>query len=70
MLLSAPFALFALSRYLQVVLVHRGGGDPVRVLLRDPGMVATSLIWATALGAALALAHYPVLASWLSNTVR
>ncbi|WP_189161403.1 UbiA prenyltransferase family protein, partial [Sphaerisporangium melleum] len=35
MMLSTPFALFALFRYLQIQLVDEGGGDPVRVLLRD-----------------------------------
>lgn len=56
-LLSAPFALFALFRYLQVLVVNGGGGDPVRVLLRDRAMVVAGLLWAGALTAALVLAH-------------
>jgi hypothetical protein len=34
MLISAPFALYVVSRYLQIALVLDGGGDPVRTLLR------------------------------------
>jgi 4-hydroxybenzoate polyprenyltransferase len=70
MLLSATFALFAIARYLQIVLVQRGGGDPVRILLRDPGMVAVSLLWAIAIGAVLALAHFPAVTSWIPIAVR
>lgn len=60
-LLSAPFALFALFRYLQVLLVDGGGGDPVRVLLRDRAMVVGCLLWAGALATTLVLARYPTL---------
>jgi decaprenyl-phosphate phosphoribosyltransferase len=62
MLLSTPFALFAVFRYLQVLFVGDGGGDPVRVLLRDRAMVSTCLLWAAALGVALVVARYPDLA--------
>jgi decaprenyl-phosphate phosphoribosyltransferase len=44
-LLTAPFALFALFRYLQVVLVHSAGGSPVRVLLRDGVMLGNAGLW-------------------------
>ncbi|TYB70426.1 UbiA prenyltransferase family protein [Nonomuraea sp. PA05] len=57
MMLSTPFALFALFRYLQIQLVHNEGGDPVRVLLRDRVMVANSMVWAAALGVTLVLVH-------------
>jgi decaprenyl-phosphate phosphoribosyltransferase len=48
-LLTAPCALFALFRYLQVVVVRSEGGNPVRVLLRDPVMAANSTLWAVLL---------------------
>ncbi|NJP88866.1 UbiA prenyltransferase family protein [Nonomuraea sp. FMUSA5-5] len=57
MMLSTPFALFALFRYLQLQLVEKEGGDPVRVLLRDRVMVANSMVWAAALGVTLVLVH-------------
>ena len=44
-LLTVPFALFALFRYLQVVLVNAGGGSPVRVLLRDRVMLINAVLW-------------------------
>jgi 4-hydroxybenzoate polyprenyltransferase len=60
-LLSAPFALFVLFRYLQVLLVDGGGGDPVRTLLRDRVIVVLCLLWAGALAVALVLARHPLL---------
>jgi 4-hydroxybenzoate polyprenyltransferase len=44
--LMAPLALFGLFRYLQLVLVRGGGGDPVRMLLRDPALVVNAVLWA------------------------
>ncbi len=66
MVLSTPFALFALFRYLQIQLIGHGGGDPVRLLLRDRVIVITSMLWAVALGVTLLLARYPALAAVLS----
>lgn len=51
-LISVPLAFFAIARYLQLVVMRGGGGDPVRALLRDPVLVATSLLWVAALAAA------------------
>ncbi|SDJ27007.1 UbiA prenyltransferase family protein [Nonomuraea jiangxiensis] len=65
MMLSTPFALFALFRYLQLQLVDKEGGDPVRVLLRDRVMVANSMLWAATLGVTLVLVHHPSLAAAL-----
>ncbi|MFD3734432.1 UbiA prenyltransferase family protein [Streptomyces sp. NPDC058632] len=48
-LLTAPCALFALFRYLQIVVVKSEGGTPVRTLLRDPVMLANSSVWAALL---------------------
>jgi decaprenyl-phosphate phosphoribosyltransferase len=61
MLLSTPFALFALFRYLQIQLMDEDGGDPVRILLRDRVMVTNSMLWAATLGVTLAFAHHPAL---------
>lgn len=61
LLVSAPFALFALCRYLQVLLVQRQGGSPLRILLRDRAMVVNSLLWAAGVGAFLLAAHHPQL---------
>ncbi|MEU5163992.1 UbiA prenyltransferase family protein [Streptomyces sp. NPDC020875] len=55
-LLSALCAVFGLARYLQVLLVEEGGGDPVRVLLRDRATLVNSALWAVLIGTALLLA--------------
>ncbi|WP_214107649.1 UbiA prenyltransferase family protein [Acrocarpospora catenulata] len=70
MLLSTPFALFALFRYLQVVLVDGGGGDPVRGVLRDRGLAVTGLGLAVVLGVTLLLANHPSLAATLLGGAR
>ncbi|HEY0698050.1 MAG TPA: UbiA prenyltransferase family protein [Micromonospora sp.] len=62
MLVSTPLALFAMSRYLQLVLVHRAGGDPVRLLLRDRAVLVTGVLWLAALGGVLVAARFPDLA--------
>lgn len=48
-LLTAPCALFALFRYLQIVVVKSEGGSPVRTLLRDRVMLTNSSVWAALL---------------------
>ncbi|MFE0424780.1 UbiA prenyltransferase family protein [Streptomyces sp. NPDC058953] len=55
-LLSALCALFGLARYLQVLLVEEGGGNPVRILLRDRVTLVNSALWAVLIGTALLLA--------------
>ncbi|MGV9264042.1 UbiA prenyltransferase family protein [Kitasatospora sp. NPDC003701] len=45
-LLTAPCALLALFRYLQIVVVQSEGGNPVRTLLRDRVMLTNSSLWA------------------------
>jgi decaprenyl-phosphate phosphoribosyltransferase len=67
MLISAPFALYAVSRYLQIVLVRDGGGDPVRTLLGDPALIAAVALWAVALGAFF-MAHNPLVISHLLSS--
>ena len=44
-MLTAPCALFCLFRYLQIVLVQADGGNPSRLLLRDPMILATGVLW-------------------------
>ena len=54
-LVFAPLAMFAVARYLQLLLVSGSGGDPARTLLTDRWMVGTALVWlATTAGLAAA----------------
>ncbi|MEN3359930.1 MAG: hypothetical protein V7637_3912 [Mycobacteriales bacterium] len=64
-LLSAPFALFGLFRYLQVIELDQGGEDPTRLLIRDRPMLVNSALWLVLTGALLAAAHHPGLAGLL-----
>ena len=43
-LLLGPIALFAVFRYLQLVLVQSRGADAVRTLLRDPPIIVAALL--------------------------
>ncbi|GGS41431.1 MULTISPECIES: UbiA prenyltransferase family protein [Streptomyces] len=56
-LLSAPCAVFGLARYLQLLLVEEGGGNPVHVLLRDRVTLVNAGLWAVLV--ALALLTHP-----------
>ncbi|MCM2389513.1 UbiA prenyltransferase family protein [Streptomyces albipurpureus] len=58
-LLSALCAIFGLARYLQVLLVEEGGGNPVRILLRDRATLVNSALWAVLIGTALLLEASP-----------
>ncbi|MFD9721269.1 UbiA prenyltransferase family protein [Streptomyces sp. NPDC059076] len=58
-LLSALCAIFGLARYLQVLLVEQGGGNPVRILLRDRATLLNSALWAALIGTALLLEALP-----------
>lgn len=57
-IVSAPFALFGLFRYLQGLQLRQSGGDPVRALLRDRALVATSLLWLCALSALMIASRF------------
>lgn len=58
--LSTPFALFGLFRYLQLVVVHRGGGEPVQTLFRDRALVINSALWMVQMAGFLVAARlYP-----------
>lgn len=43
---TIPFPIFGVFRYLQIVYKRNGGGTPEQVLLKDPWMYGTILIWA------------------------
>jgi hypothetical protein len=55
--LLTPLAIFGLFRYLQLVLVHDAGENPVRIVVRDPAMVANGALWAVLSGALLVAAQ-------------
>jgi decaprenyl-phosphate phosphoribosyltransferase len=57
LVLSAVFALFGIFRYLQLITVHSSGGDPVKLLIKDRFIVATSALWAVAWSAVLIAGH-------------
>lgn len=59
LLISFPFALYTLFRYLQVVLVLKGGGDPVRLFLRDRAVIASIGIWGSVIGVLVLLTKIP-----------
>ncbi|WP_199199642.1 UbiA prenyltransferase family protein [Micromonospora sp. RP3T] len=66
MLLSTPFVLYLMARYLQLALVRRAGGDPVRLLSRDRAVLAAAVLWAACLGALYAAIRFPALVAALS----
>jgi len=45
MALTAPCALFALFRYLQLLVVKQDGGDPVRTLFGDLPLIVCAVLW-------------------------
>ncbi|MBO4204958.1 UbiA prenyltransferase family protein [Micromonospora echinofusca] len=65
MLLSTPIVLYLTSRYLQLALVGRAAGDPVRLLLRDRAVLVTGLLWGVLLAGLLAAARIPALTALL-----
>lgn len=61
MLVSVPFALFGLFRYLKILLIEGQGSDPVRELLSDRVLVGTSVAWAVVFGITLVCARLRML---------
>ncbi len=57
LILSTPFVMFGLARYLQVVLVRDGGGDPVKALLTDRVLLGAGLLWTGLISGLITLAH-------------
>jgi 4-hydroxybenzoate polyprenyltransferase len=54
LILTLPFVLYGLFRYLKVVYSRGGGGDPVWELLHDPHLIAATAGWLGATGWILA----------------
>jgi decaprenyl-phosphate phosphoribosyltransferase len=61
LMVSAPCAIFALARYLQLVVVQQGGDEPVRVLMRDRVLIVNSVVWCALLGLTAVAGRFPVL---------
>jgi decaprenyl-phosphate phosphoribosyltransferase len=57
--LSIPVGLFAVSRYLQLIILRQDGGEPVRTLFRDRILIADFALWVILLGAATVDTHCP-----------
>ncbi|HEU5315768.1 MAG TPA: decaprenyl-phosphate phosphoribosyltransferase [Chloroflexota bacterium] len=55
MMLTVPFVLYGLFRYLYLVHVRGEGGAPEEILLRDPGIAACVALWGAACVAILYL---------------
>ncbi len=55
--LTAPCAVFALFRYLQLLVVGQGGGDPVRTMLGDRPLIASAVVWAAVVIVAMTVFH-------------
>lgn len=53
MMLTVPFVLYGLFRYLYLVHVRGEGGAPEEVLLRDPGIAVCVTLWGAAVVAVL-----------------
>lgn len=55
MMLTIPFVLYGLFRYLFLVYVRNGGGSPEEVLLKDVPFLANALLW---MGSAVAVLYF------------
>lgn len=43
--ITVPFVVYGLFRYLYLIQLHEGGGDPSRTLLQDKPLMATVIAW-------------------------
>ncbi|MGE0682298.1 MAG: decaprenyl-phosphate phosphoribosyltransferase [Candidatus Binatia bacterium] len=50
LLMTVPFVLYGVARYLSLVLSHNQGGDPTRLLLTDGPSQANLLLWTLTTG--------------------
>uniref|UniRef100_UPI003F498D39 UbiA prenyltransferase family protein n=1 Tax=Nonomuraea bangladeshensis TaxID=404385 RepID=UPI003F498D39 len=48
---TVPFAVFALGRYSQLLMLRHSGGEPGRDVLKDPPLVINAVLWLTCLAA-------------------
>jgi 4-hydroxybenzoate polyprenyltransferase len=53
MMLTIPFALYGIFRYLYLIHVKNEGGSPEEILLRDRPFLAAAVIWAITVGVIL-----------------
>ncbi|MEV2217458.1 UbiA prenyltransferase family protein [Streptomyces sp. NPDC050997] len=59
LLLTMPFVLYGLLRYLQIVITEGGGGDPTKTLLRDRRVVISAVLCCGCLAFTSVLAGHP-----------
>lgn len=64
LLVAVPLGLLSAFRYLQSVLVHHAGGDPIGALLRDRLLLGSATAIGLTVIAALVTARYPHLLPW------
>jgi 4-hydroxybenzoate polyprenyltransferase len=57
MMLTIPFVLYGIFRYLYLVHVHGEGGSPEEVLLKDAPLMVDILLWVAVSGVLLAVAR-------------
>lgn len=57
MMLTIPFVIFGLFRYLYLAHRQNAGGSPEEVFLKDRPLIATILLWIVATGLILGLRH-------------
>ena len=48
MMLTVPFVLYGIFRYLYLVYMRNGGGSPEEVLLKDAPFLVNAVLWLTA----------------------
>jgi len=56
MMLTIPFVLYGLFRYLYLLHVKNEGGTPEDIIIKDKPMLATLALWALAVAVVLYLA--------------
>jgi len=50
LILTTPFVLYGLFRYLRLMYVKGGGGDPAWEVLHDPHLIVATAGWLVAVG--------------------